>query len=163
MEPSRKRLIAGAAIAAGAILIFLAGYLPGVWRAGRAAEESRLCADHAKEVQATLDQTQFNLDVALLRGRLGDVLHEANLNNFGKAAELERRFSTVCARQPPAHDCRPSRSVGTCSKRSWPAGTKSRPISHAPVKASRTNWRTCTCSSAPPSPSSSKRPRFERR
>ncbi|HXI13764.1 MAG TPA: hypothetical protein VNM92_14135 [Thermoanaerobaculia bacterium] len=41
MDPSRKRLIIGLAVAAGIVLIFVAGYLPGSSRARRAAEESR--------------------------------------------------------------------------------------------------------------------------
>ncbi len=107
MEPSRKRLVTGIAIFIGAVLIFLAGYLPGASRAGRAAEESRLCANRAKEMQATLDQTRFDLQVATLRGRLGDVLHDANVNNFGKAGERATTFfdglrSATASAQLPA-------------------------------------------------------------
>ncbi len=87
MDPSRKRLIIGLAVAAGIVLIFLAGYLPGSSRARRAAEESRQASQRLGEAQALLAKTQFDLEVARLRGRLGEVLHETNANNFGVAAE----------------------------------------------------------------------------
>lgn len=92
MEPSRKRLILIVAIVAGAVLIFLAGYLPGATRARRAAEESRQAARQLEDAQAELAKTRFDLDVARLRGSLGEVVHEANANNFGVAAERATVF-----------------------------------------------------------------------
>lgn len=92
MDPSRKRLILGLAIAAGVVLIFIAGYLPGDARARRAAEESRAASQRLSEMQQTLAKTQFDLEVARLRGRLGEVLHDANANNFGVAAERATSF-----------------------------------------------------------------------
>jgi len=92
MEPSRKRLTIGIALVAIAVVMFLAGYLPGASRARRATEESQGCAQRLNDAQATLAQTQFNLDVALLRGRLGGVLYDANANDFGKAGERATVF-----------------------------------------------------------------------
>ena len=92
MDPSRKRLFIGLAVAAGVVLIFLAGYLPGVSRARNAAAESRQTSERLTETQAMLAKTQFDLEVARLRGHLGEVLQEANANNFGVAAERATAF-----------------------------------------------------------------------
>ncbi|HUP60215.1 MAG TPA: hypothetical protein VNA69_07330 [Thermoanaerobaculia bacterium] len=92
MDPSRKRLFLAIAIVIGVVLIFLAGYLPGSSRARRASEESLQAAQRQQETQAELARTRFDLDVARLRGSLGEVLHEANANNFGVAAEQATAF-----------------------------------------------------------------------
>ena len=92
MDPSRKRLILIVAIVIGAMTIFLAGYLPGSMRARRASEESRQSAQQLEAVKTELAKTRFDLDVARLRGSLGEVLHEANANNFGVAAERATAF-----------------------------------------------------------------------
>ncbi len=92
MELSRQRLVVIIAIAVGIVVVFLAGYLPGRSRANRAAEESRRSVQTLQETQAALAKTQFDLEVAQLRGRLGEVLHEANTNNFGVAAERATEF-----------------------------------------------------------------------
>ncbi len=107
MDPFRKRLIIGLAVAAGIVLIFVAGYLPGSSRARRAAEESRQASQSLGETQATLAKTQLDLEVARLRGRLGEVLHAANANNFGVAAENATAYfdglrSAVNSTQLPA-------------------------------------------------------------
>lgn len=73
-------------------IIFLAGYLPGSSRARRASEESRQAAQRLEETENELAKTRFDLDVARLRGSLGEVLHQANANNFGVAAERATRF-----------------------------------------------------------------------
>lgn len=92
METSRKRLVLGVIIVIGVVLIFLAGYLPGSSRARRAAEESRQNAQRLGETQGVLAQSQYDLEVARLRGHLGEVLHEANANNFGNAAGRATAF-----------------------------------------------------------------------
>lgn len=92
MDPSRRRMLIGLAIVVGVVLIFLAGYLPGASRARNAAAESRQTSQRLTETQATLAKTQFDLEVARLRGHLGEVLHEANANNFGVAAEHATAF-----------------------------------------------------------------------
>jgi hypothetical protein len=92
MDPSRKRLILGLVIAAGIVLVFLAGFIPGSSRARRAAEESRESGRRLGEAQATLAKTQHDLEVARLRGRLGETLHEANANNYSVAAERATVF-----------------------------------------------------------------------
>lgn len=92
MDPTRKRLVLLAGIVIGVVLIFLAGYLPGSSRANRATEESRQNALRLEETQAELAKTRLDLEVSRLRGSLGEVLHEANANNFGVAAERATSF-----------------------------------------------------------------------
>lgn len=92
METSRKHLVLGLTIVIGVVLIFLAGYLPGSSRARSAAEESRQSAQRLEETRALLAQSQYDLEVARLRGRFGEVVHEANVNNFASAAERATAF-----------------------------------------------------------------------
>jgi hypothetical protein len=92
MEPNRKRVVLGGAIVVGIILIFLAGYIPGSSRARSAAEESRQSAERLGETEEVLAQRQYDLEVARLRGELGEILHEANINNFANAAEQASSF-----------------------------------------------------------------------
>ena len=92
MDPSRKRMLIGAAIVAAAVAIFLAGYLPGRSRARAASVETERVSGRLQESQATLAQTQFDLQVARLRGHLGETLHEANANNFSVAADRATTF-----------------------------------------------------------------------
>jgi len=92
MDPYRKRLIIGAAIAAALVLLFLAGYVPGHRRARRAMEESRQTAQRLGQAQSELTQTQFDLQTARLRGQLGEVLYDANASNFGYAASRATAF-----------------------------------------------------------------------
>lgn len=91
-EPTRKRLIYGLLIAAAVFLIFLAGYLPASWRARGTAEELKISNAQLAEAQAQLAQTRYDLEVARLRGRLGEVLQEANANNYGNAAAQASAF-----------------------------------------------------------------------
>lgn len=92
MDPARKRLLIGAAVFLGLVAIFLAGYLPGRSRARAAAGETERVSQRLQESQATLAQTQFDLQVARLRGHLGETLHEANANNYSVAAERATAF-----------------------------------------------------------------------
>ena len=80
------------AVLAGVVVAFIAGYIPGWLQARRFAQASEECARKSAEVQATLAKTQLDLEVARLRGRLGDVLHETNANNFGLAAQQATAF-----------------------------------------------------------------------
>jgi hypothetical protein len=80
------------AVVAGVIVMFLAGYIPGWLQARRANQASGECAQRQAELQATLAKTQFDLEIARLRGRLGDVLHQTNANNFGLAAQQATAF-----------------------------------------------------------------------
>jgi hypothetical protein len=92
MDPSRRRLVLGGVIVVGIVLIFLAGYIPGSSRARSAAEESRQSADRLTKTEEALAQRQYDLAVARLRGDLGEILHEANINNFANAAEQASSF-----------------------------------------------------------------------
>lgn len=92
MDPSRKRILIGAAIVAAVVAIFLAGYLPGRSRARAASVETERVSERLQESQATLAQTQFDLQVARLRGQLGETLQEANANNFSVAADRATTF-----------------------------------------------------------------------
>ena len=92
MDPSRKRLITGIALFFVLVAIFMAGYLPGRSRARAAAGETERVSERLRESQATLARTQFDLQVARLRGHLGETLHEANANNFSVAADRATAF-----------------------------------------------------------------------
>lgn len=92
MNPSRKHLLIGVAAAVAVVAVFLAGYLPGRSRAGAAAAETQRVTERLRDTQSTLARTQFDLRIARLRGSLGEVLHEANTNNFGVAAERATTF-----------------------------------------------------------------------
>lgn len=92
MDPSRKRIFLTAGVVIGVVLVFLAGYLPGSSQARRAMEESRHVAQQLHEAQDELARARFDLELARLRGSLGEVLHEANANNFGLAAERATVF-----------------------------------------------------------------------
>jgi Flp pilus assembly protein TadB len=92
MDPSRQRLFIGLAVVFAVVAIFVAGYLPGRSRARAAAGETERVSERLRESQATLAQTQFDLRVARLRGRLGETLHEANANNYSVAAERATVF-----------------------------------------------------------------------
>lgn len=92
MDPSRKRLLIALAIVFVVVAIFLAGYLPGRSRARSAAVETERVSERLRENQSTLAQTQFDLQVARLRGHLGETLHEANANNYSVAAERATAF-----------------------------------------------------------------------
>lgn len=92
MDVPRKRAVVSAAAAIGVVLVFLAGYLPASARARRSAEQAQLNARQAADAQTALAQTRFDLEVARLRGRLGELLHETNANNFGVAAERASVF-----------------------------------------------------------------------
>jgi hypothetical protein len=91
MDSPRKRSVV-LAIVAGVIVLFLAGYIPGWLQARRAAQASEACTKQQAELQSTLAKTQLDLEVARLRGRLGDVLHHTNANNFGLAAPQATAF-----------------------------------------------------------------------
>jgi hypothetical protein len=91
MDSPRKRSVV-LAVLAGLVVMFLAGYIPGWLKARRAAQASEACAKQQAEVQGTLAKTQLDLEVARLRGRLGDVLHQTNANNFGLAAQQATAF-----------------------------------------------------------------------
>lgn len=92
MDLPRKRAVIAAAVVIGIVLVFLAGYLPASVRAKRAGEQARLNAGQASDAQAALAQTRFDLEVARLRGRLGELLHEANANNYSVAGERASAF-----------------------------------------------------------------------
>jgi len=92
MDLPRKRAVIAAAVVVGIVLVFLAGYLPASARAKRAGEQAQLNAGQAADAQAALAQTRFDLEVARLRGRLGELLHETNANNFGVAGERASAF-----------------------------------------------------------------------
>lgn len=92
MDLPRKRAVIAAAVVVGIVLVFLAGYLPASARARRAAEQAQLNARQAADAEVALAQTRFDLEVARLRGRLGELLHEASANNFGVAAERASTF-----------------------------------------------------------------------
>jgi hypothetical protein len=91
MDSPRKRSVV-LAVVAGVVVMFFAGYIPGWLQARRAAQASEEGARRLAESQATLAKTQLDLEIARLRGRLGDVLHEANANNFGLAAQQATAF-----------------------------------------------------------------------
>jgi len=91
MDSPRRRSVVLAALA-GVVVMFLAGYIPGWLQTRRATQASEECARHLAESQAILAKTELDLEVARLRGRLGDVLHEANANNFGLAAQQATAF-----------------------------------------------------------------------
>jgi len=91
MDSPRRRSVVLAVIA-GVVVMLLAGYIPGWMQARRASQASEACARQQAELQATLAKTELNLEVARLRGRLGDVLHQANANNFGLAAQQATAF-----------------------------------------------------------------------
>ncbi|MEO8380654.1 MAG: hypothetical protein ABI779_13395 [Acidobacteriota bacterium] len=104
------------------VLIFLAGYLPGSSRARRASEESRQAVRQLQESQAELAKTRFDLEVARLRGSLGEVLHEANANNFSVAAERGTAFfdglrSAVNSNQLPVASDRRAVLEGALARR----------------------------------------------
>jgi hypothetical protein len=92
MDSSRKRMLIGAAALFVLVAIFLAGYLPGRSRARAASGETERVTERLRECEATLAKTQFDLQVARLRGHLGETLHEANANNFSVAAERATTF-----------------------------------------------------------------------
>lgn len=92
MDSSRKRLLIGAAGIFVLVAIFLLGYLPGRSRASAATGETERVSRRLDESQATLAQTQFDLQIARLRGDLGETLCEANANNFGVAADRATAF-----------------------------------------------------------------------
>ena len=92
MDPSRKRLLIGIAVVFALVVIFLAGYLPGRSRARAASRETERVTERLRQSEATLARTQFDLQVARLRGHLGETLHEANANNFSVAAERATTF-----------------------------------------------------------------------
>ncbi|HUP50229.1 MAG TPA: hypothetical protein VNA04_15730 [Thermoanaerobaculia bacterium] len=89
---SDRRLKIALAAVAGAVVIFLIGFLPPTLRARRMGQELEQANARAAETQAALQQAQFNLQVARLRGTLGEVMHEASLNNFGTAATHATAF-----------------------------------------------------------------------
>lgn len=92
MDPSRKRMLIGAAVFVVIVAIFLAGYLPERLRARAASAETASLSERLTRSEATLAQTQFDLQVARLRGHLGETLHDANANNFGVASERATLF-----------------------------------------------------------------------
>ena len=92
MDLPRKRAAIAAAGAVAIVLVFLAGYVPASQRARRSAEEAKANAREAAGARAALADTRFDLEVARLRGHLGELLHEANANNFGIAAERASPF-----------------------------------------------------------------------
>lgn len=91
MELKRNRLrIAG--VAAAAVALFLLGMVPPALRARRVGQELKRANERVAEVTSQLERTRFDLDVARLRGALGEVLHEANRNNYGNAATRATAF-----------------------------------------------------------------------
>lgn len=92
MDPARKRLFIGIAVVLVLAAVFAAGWWPATSRARAAREETERVTERLQESQATLAQTQFDLQVARLRGNLGEVLHETNANNYGIAAERATAF-----------------------------------------------------------------------
>lgn len=92
MDADRKRLLIGIGVALAVVAIFLAGYLPARSRARAAAAENTRVTERLRETEAELARTRFDLQVARLRGSLGEVLHEANANNYGVAAERATAF-----------------------------------------------------------------------
>lgn len=75
-----------------AVALFLAGFLPAYLRAARAGEDRERAQQRVTELSAELDRARYDLQVARLRGQLGDLLQEANRNNFGNAASMATAF-----------------------------------------------------------------------
>lgn len=92
MDPYRKRLLLALAVVFVLMAVFLAGYLPGRSRVRAAAVENERLSERLRQNEAMLAQTQFDLQIARLRGHLGETLHEANANNYGVAAERATEF-----------------------------------------------------------------------
>jgi type II secretory pathway pseudopilin PulG len=91
MDPSRRALVAGLIVIA-VIAVFLAGLVPGWLRTRRVFVEYTQCQESLRQTEANLAQAQLDLQIARLRGDLGEVMQEANANNFGVAAERATRF-----------------------------------------------------------------------
>ena len=89
MEQKEKRI--WIAVAA-AVALFLLGFVPATLRARRTGQELARANERVAAVTAELEQTRFDLELARLRGILGEVLHEANLNNYGHAATRATSF-----------------------------------------------------------------------
>jgi hypothetical protein len=75
-----------------AIAIFLGGYIPPSLTARRADEALQVAKARQAEAEGQLGAVQFDLQVARLRGTLGEILQETNLNNFGNAAKRSTEF-----------------------------------------------------------------------
>lgn len=92
MERSRRFLLAAVGAVLVILAVFLGGYLPGWSRARRAAAEAEEIGARLQAAEALVERTRFELEIARLRGVLGDVIQEANANNFGLAAERATAF-----------------------------------------------------------------------
>jgi hypothetical protein len=91
--PARKRTgLKIGLIVVAAIAIFLAGFIPPTLRAQRADEALQVAKARQNEAESQLKQVQYDLQVARLRGTLGEILQETNLNNFGNAAKRSTEF-----------------------------------------------------------------------
>lgn len=86
-----KTLWIGIALA-GVFIVFLAGFIPPTLRSRRTANHLQEAKEQLTQTEARLSQVEFVLEVARLRGGLGEVLHDANANNFGTAAEKATAF-----------------------------------------------------------------------
>lgn len=91
-EDPKKPLPKAAFIGAAILIAFLVGLVPGLIAAMRANREVGKMRTEMERVTAIQKQAVYDLEIARLRGRLGDVLHEANQNNFGVAGERATVF-----------------------------------------------------------------------
>ena len=88
---SGRRLWIGLALA-GALIIFLVGFLPPTLHARRTSNQLQEAKGQLTQAETKLARVEFDLDLARLRGELGEVLQDANANNFGTAGEKATRF-----------------------------------------------------------------------
>lgn len=87
---SRRTWIIVALVVAAAL--FLAGLIPGWLNAREARREATASAEKFTRNEELLAQIRLDLDIARLRGKLGEVLYEANRNNYASAATVASQF-----------------------------------------------------------------------
>ncbi|HXG59329.1 MAG TPA: hypothetical protein VNL91_09935 [Thermoanaerobaculia bacterium] len=97
--PAPKRSHAGLITALVLIVAaFLAGLIPPTLRARRISDEVARAQQRVEELNAELVRTRADLEALRLRAQLGDLMLEAERNNFGNAAAMATRFFDGVAR-----------------------------------------------------------------
>ncbi|MEO8217727.1 MAG: hypothetical protein ABI718_11655 [Acidobacteriota bacterium] len=91
-KPASRRGLWAVLGTAAAIAIFLAGFIPATLRSRQTLVDLREQSAQTTKLQEDLARTQYDLEVSRLRGDLGNVLYESNVNNYGIAAKHATEF-----------------------------------------------------------------------
>lgn len=76
----------------GVLVVFLVGFLPSYLYSRSVAKDLVQAEERVALAESRLSEVEFDLELARLRGELGELLQAVNENNFGTAANKASEF-----------------------------------------------------------------------